>query len=174
MAHYWLTIPRLKREAVTCTSWVTRIANGLGLLDSAVIAYINTPRRIIDYSFFSQPHILRKRNRKIFMMYKGYTNEIELPDQTLGLYSVENFALDLQKLGQAVGRSPAWITRNPNLRYQGEECTPPEPAFTSYFDFYHLGPSLAHHQPWEDQIPFDADTSAGDHWGPSNYANYHP
>jgi hypothetical protein len=53
MAHYWLTIPGLKRGAVTCTSWVTRIDNGLELLDSAVIAYINTPRRIIDYSFFS-------------------------------------------------------------------------------------------------------------------------
>jgi hypothetical protein len=99
MVHYWLTIPELKRGAVTCTLWVTRIANGLGILDSAVIAYINTPCRIIDYSFFSQAHILRKRNRKIIMMYKGYTNEIELPDRTLGLYSVENFALDLLKLG---------------------------------------------------------------------------
>jgi hypothetical protein len=93
MAHYWLTIPGLKRGAVTCTSWVTRIPNGLGLLDSAVIAYINTPRRIIDYSFFSQAHILRKRNKKIIMMYKGYTNEIELSDRTLRLYFMENFAL---------------------------------------------------------------------------------
>jgi hypothetical protein len=67
MAHYWLTISGLKRGAVTCTSWVTRIVNGLELLDSVVIAYINTPCRIIDYSFF------RKRNRKIIMMYKGYT-----------------------------------------------------------------------------------------------------
>jgi hypothetical protein len=80
MAHYWLTIPGLKRGTVTCTSWVTRIDNGLVLLDSAVIAYINTPRHIIDYSFFSQAHILRKRNRKIIMMYKGHTKEIELPD----------------------------------------------------------------------------------------------
>jgi hypothetical protein len=75
MAHYWLTILGLKRGAVTSTSWVTRITNGLGLLDCAVIAYINTPRRIIDYSFFSQAHILRKRNRKIIMRYKGYTKE---------------------------------------------------------------------------------------------------
>jgi hypothetical protein len=43
MAHYWLTIPRLKKGGVTCTSWVTRIANGLGLLDNANIAYITTP-----------------------------------------------------------------------------------------------------------------------------------
>jgi hypothetical protein len=136
MAHYWLTVPRLKRGAVTCTSWVTRIANGLGLLDSAVIAYINTPHCIIDYSFFSQAHILRKRNRKIIMMYKGYAKEID--------------------------------------------ATLPELAFTNYFDFDRLGPSHTHHQPWEDQIPFDIVTSAGfqwgpsDHWGPGNYANYHP
>jgi hypothetical protein len=74
VAHYWLTIPILKRGAVTCTSWVTRIANGLGLLDSAVIAYINTPRHIIDYSFFSQAHILRKRlknNHDVQRVYKG-------------------------------------------------------------------------------------------------------
>jgi hypothetical protein len=94
---------------------------------------------------------------------------------------MENFALDLQKPGQAVGRSPsARITRNPNPRYQGEDATPPESAFTSYFDFDRLGPSHAHHQHWEHQILFDTDTSAGaqwgpgDHWGPGNYGNYHP
>jgi hypothetical protein len=31
------------------------------------------------------------------MMYKSYTNEYELPDQTLGLYVVENFVFELQK-----------------------------------------------------------------------------
>jgi hypothetical protein len=104
------------------------------------------------------------------MMYKGYTKEIELPDRTLGLYSVENFVFDLQKLGQAIGRSPsARITRNPNPRYQGEDAALPEPVFTSYFDFDRPGPSHAHHQPWEDQILFDTDTSAGAQWGPGDH-----
>jgi hypothetical protein len=58
------------------------------------------------------------RNRKIVMMYKGYTNEIELPDWSLGLYVVENFILELQKTGQGVGRSPSTrMTRNQNPRY---------------------------------------------------------
>jgi hypothetical protein len=35
------------------------------------------------------------RNRKIVRMYKGYINEIELPDRSLGLYVVENFVLEL-------------------------------------------------------------------------------
>jgi hypothetical protein len=52
------------------------------------------------------------------MMYKGYTNEIELPDRSLSLYVMENFVLELQKLGQRVGRSlSARMTRNQNLSY---------------------------------------------------------
>jgi hypothetical protein len=82
------------------------------------------------------------------MMYKGYTKEIELPDWSLGLYVVENFVLELQKPGRGMGRSPSTsMTRNQNLRYQGEDATPPEPAFTSYFGFDQPGPSHAHHQP---------------------------
>jgi hypothetical protein len=44
MAYYWLTIPGLKKGGVTCTPWVTRFANGLGLLDNANIVYNTTPR----------------------------------------------------------------------------------------------------------------------------------
>jgi hypothetical protein len=87
------------------------------------------------------------RNKKIVMMYKGHTNEIELLDRSLGLYVVENFALELQKPGRRVRRSPSTrITRNQNPRYQGEDATPLEPAFTSYFGFDQPGPSHAHHQ----------------------------
>jgi hypothetical protein len=86
------------------------------------------------------------RNRKIVMMHKGYINEIELPDRTLGLYVVENFVLELQKSRRRVGRSPsAHMTRNQNLRYQGEDATPLEPAFTSYFGFDQQGLSHVHH-----------------------------
>jgi hypothetical protein len=53
------------------------------------------------------------RKKKIVMMYKGHTNEIELPDRSLGLYVVENFALEFQKPGRRVRRSPSTrITRN--------------------------------------------------------------
>jgi hypothetical protein len=141
----------------------------LGLLDSVVIAYINTPRRIIDYSFFSQAHILRKKQKNNHDVQRVYKVD-KFPDQTLVLYSMKNFALNLQKLGQAVGRSlSARITRNPNPRYKGEDATLPELAFTSYFDFNRLGPPHAHHQLWEDQILFDTDTSTGAQWRPSDH-----
>jgi hypothetical protein len=76
------------------------------------------PWWVIDYSFFHHDHILKMRNRKIVMMYKGHTNEIELPDRSLGLYVMKNFVLELQKPGRKVGRSSsARMTRNQNLRY---------------------------------------------------------
>jgi hypothetical protein len=115
------------------------------------------------------------RNRKIVIMYKGYTNKIELPDQSLDMYVVKNFVLELQKLGQEVGRSPsARMIRNQNPRYQGEDATPPKPAFISYFGFDQLGPSHSHHQAWEDHTPYESEISAGACWGPGNFDHYHP
>jgi hypothetical protein len=65
-----------------------------------------------------------------------------------------------------VRRSPsARITRNKNPRYQGEDATPLEPAFTSYFGFDRPGPSHAHHQAWEDHTLYESETSAGARWG---------
>jgi hypothetical protein len=116
-----LTIPGLKKWGVTCASWVTRIANGLGLLDSSNIAYITTPRRVIDYSFFHHAHILKMR-KKVVMMYKGYINEIELPDRTHGLYIVENFVLELQKPGWGVGRSLCSHDQEPKPEVLRRRC----------------------------------------------------
>jgi hypothetical protein len=79
MMHHWLTIPGLK-GSVTYTSWVT-LANGLGLLETANITYIDTPHRILGYVYFNKAHMLKKgKNGKTVMMYKDYTNEYELPD----------------------------------------------------------------------------------------------
>jgi hypothetical protein len=36
-----------------------------------------------------------KKGNKYIMIYKGYTNEYPLPDENLGLYSVESFVLPL-------------------------------------------------------------------------------
>jgi hypothetical protein len=106
------------------------------------------------------------RNRKIVMMYKGCINKIELPDRTHGLYVMENSVLELQKPRWRVGRSPsAHMTRNQYQRYQGEDATPPEPTFTSYFGFDQTGPSHVHHQPWEDHTTYELETSTGAHWG---------
>jgi hypothetical protein len=43
MMTHWLEIPRLMGD-IWCTSWVTRLAKNLGLLENASITYIDTPR----------------------------------------------------------------------------------------------------------------------------------
>jgi len=99
MMNHWLSIPGLKGD-IWCTSWVTRLARNLGLLDNAIVVYITIPRWIIDYVYFNKVHMLKKgKIGKTVMMYKDYTNEFELPDQNLGLYVVDSFVFNLQKKG---------------------------------------------------------------------------
>jgi hypothetical protein len=59
MMNYWLSIPGLK-GSVTCTLWVTHPANNLGLLENANVTYIDTPYRILGYTFFNKAHSLKK------------------------------------------------------------------------------------------------------------------
>jgi len=76
---------------------VTRIAKKLGLLENDFVAYIDDiPRWHVDYEYFVQAHMLKKKkDGKLVMMYMDYTNEIPLPDQNLGLYAVQSFVFDL-------------------------------------------------------------------------------
>ena len=113
MMNHWLEIPGLKGD-VGCTSLVTRIARNLGLLANASITYIDSPRWIIDYVYFNHAHMLKKgKDGKIVMMYMDYINEFPLPNWNLGLYVVDSFVFDLQKIEQAPRRSASTrITRN--------------------------------------------------------------
>jgi hypothetical protein len=71
-------------------SLVTRITKNLGLFENASVAYIDDiPRWHIDYEYFVQAHLLKKkRYGKLVMMYMDYTKEIPLLDQNLGQYAV--------------------------------------------------------------------------------------
>ena len=96
MMKQWKEIPNLKGD-VGCTSLVTRIAKNLGLLKNASVAYIDDiPRWFIDYEYFVQAHMLKKKkDGKLVMMYMDHTNEIPLPNQNLGLYAVQSFVFNL-------------------------------------------------------------------------------
>jgi hypothetical protein len=97
------------------------------------------------------------------MMYKDYINGFEMSDQNLSLYVVESFVFDLQKKGQEPRRSASTrFTRNPNLRYRGEDTAPANPAFTSYAGFHQARPSLVHHprhDGWEQPAPYHSKAS---------------
>jgi hypothetical protein len=57
----WLEVFSLPGD-VECTSLVTRIARNLGLMDNALLSYINMERWYIDFEYFCQAHMLKKRN----------------------------------------------------------------------------------------------------------------
>ena len=96
MMKQWNEVFELKGD-VGCISLVTRIAQNLGLLENASVAYIeDIDRWYIDYEYFVQAHMLRKNNNgQLVMMYLGYTTEIPLLDQNLSLYAVNSFVFDL-------------------------------------------------------------------------------
>jgi hypothetical protein len=181
MLHYWITIPAMKKCKIPFTSWVTRIANGLGLSDNVILTFIPTPRSIIGFDFFAHTHLLIKKGNKYIMIYKGYTNEYPLPNRNLGLYSVESFVLPLQKEGLVLGRGPsARITRNQQPQYRGADAAPAGSAFTHFVDFEQAGPSqpstqpLSHHSGWREQpIHEHGEFSSGAPWGPGNFSTYH-
>jgi hypothetical protein len=56
MMNYWLML----KGSVTCTSWVTHLVNNLCLLENANVTFIDTPHRILGYTFFNKAHMLKK------------------------------------------------------------------------------------------------------------------
>ena len=95
---------------------------------------MDIPHWYIDYEYFLKAHMLkRKENGQLVMMYLGYTNEIPLPNQDLGLYTVNSFLINLQVTEAAPRRSAsARLTRNPQPRYRGDDPIPEGPVYTGY------------------------------------------
>jgi len=61
MMRPWLKVFSLTGD-VECTSLVIQIAQNLGLMDNALLSYIDTERWYIDFEYFYQAHMLKKRN----------------------------------------------------------------------------------------------------------------
>jgi hypothetical protein len=94
MVTFWAIIHTL-RGPITITYWITHLAGNLNLSGNASITYISTPRQSLNIYFFNQAHLLKQKGNRIFVTYKGFVNEYELPNRRLGLYAMETFLLDL-------------------------------------------------------------------------------
>jgi len=83
-------------EPVECTSLITRIANGLGVLTWAQITYIAAPRMQIDLAYLVQGHALKSAlDGSIIFFFPGYVNEIPLPNPGLRLYKSRSLTFEL-------------------------------------------------------------------------------
>lgn len=86
MVRQWLENFRLVGP-VECTSLITRIAQGLGVLNCAKFSYIESPRFFIDENYLVFGHTLKHaKDGSLIFSYPGYTNEIWLPNTDYHLY----------------------------------------------------------------------------------------
>ena len=84
--HQWLENFHLVGP-VECTSLITRIAQGLGVLNWAKFSYIEAPCFFIDENYLVFGHTLKHvKDGSLIFSYPGYTNEIWLPNTDYHLY----------------------------------------------------------------------------------------
>ena len=155
--HHWLEVFTLTGD-VECISLVTRIAQNMGLLNNALVSYITEEPLYIDFDYFCQAQLLKKReDGKIVMMYRVFSTEISLPNRNLGLYVVDSFTFDLQSKEAAPrGSASTRLTLAPRTRYYGADPIPEGTAYTSYVGWDQAGSSCgfqAEYAGWEQGSP---------------------
>ena len=85
---YWLELLKLFSTSISCTSLVTRIATGVGVMEDRDVDYILTLRLIIDEHYLLQGHHLKHNiARQLVFFFQGCTNEILLPNPGFRLYN---------------------------------------------------------------------------------------
>jgi hypothetical protein len=83
---------------VECTSLITPIAKGLGVI-SDQIAFISAARPRIDEAYLVQGHILKHgADGSLIYFFPGCTNEIPLPNAGYHLYNCHELTIPLQTI----------------------------------------------------------------------------
>ncbi|WVZ97251.1 hypothetical protein U9M48_042801, partial [Paspalum notatum var. saurae] len=97
MVRHWQGLAQ-SGHIISIMSFVTRIANGLGMLANATVSFIpNDPTRVVKESHFIHAHFLRKdTNGKYIMIFRGSDFELPLPAPQYKLYSVRTLTMQLE------------------------------------------------------------------------------
>ena len=92
---------------------VTRIATSIGALDGQDVTYISTPCIKIDGHYLMQGHHLKYNDEgDLVFFFRGYTNEIQLPNSDLHLYKSLELTFTLVEQEKARRSSASRRTRN--------------------------------------------------------------
>nr|AAX95393.1 hypothetical protein [Oryza sativa Japonica Group]ABA93169.1 hypothetical protein LOC_Os11g22500 [Oryza sativa Japonica Group] len=111
---------------IECTSLITRIAKGLGVV-SDQIAFISAARPCIDEAYLVQGHILKHGvDRSLIYFFPGCTNEILLPNAGYHLYNCRELTIPLQTIEESRTGGAYRETRNMtrNERESSSSSTP--------------------------------------------------
>jgi len=93
LVSHWLSIPSLQ-GLVGCTSFITRLASNLHLLENSSLEFIDELRIYHGYDTFRQAQMLKKEGNIIYMLYDN-KGKIRLANPNLGLYVVQNFLIEI-------------------------------------------------------------------------------
>jgi len=93
LVSHWLSIPSLQGP-VGCTSFITRLATNLHLLENSSLEFIDELRIYHGYDTFRQARMLKKEGNIMYMLYDN-KGKIRLPNPNLGLYVVQIFLIEI-------------------------------------------------------------------------------
>ncbi len=115
MIRQWLE--SIKYNApVECTSLITRIANGHGVITTDQIEYIFTVHPYVDETYLMQGHILKHGADGSLIYFFPCTNEIPLPNAGYHLYNCQELTIPLQTIEESraggIYRETRNMTRN--------------------------------------------------------------
>ena len=119
---------------VECTSLITRIAQGLGVLNWAKFSYIEAPRFFFDDNYLVYGHTLKHaKDGSLIFFFPGYVNEIRLPNPDFHSYNCRSLTFELWPMetprrSSVTGRMTRSMSRNAAMNMP----LPPPHAFHGY------------------------------------------
>ena len=111
LVNYWLNSIEYGKP-IYFTSFITRIADTFGLLESHYFEDIGYVRGVVDENFFINANMLiRDPNGELKMIYPGYTTEIPLPCARRRLYGVRTLTIRLARVASPDVAGTRRVTR---------------------------------------------------------------
>jgi hypothetical protein len=122
MTRQWLESIKFSAP-VECTSMITRIAKGLGVLSDQIV-FISATRPRIDEAYLVQGHILKHgAYGSLIYFFPGCTNEIPLPNAGYHLYNCHELTILLQTIEESRAGGTYRETRNMTRNEQGSSSS---------------------------------------------------
>ena len=111
--HFLMALPNIS----------TRLAASVDPHAANTIIYITTPRVMINESYLSHAHVIKREEigKKILYYFHEYTNKIQLPNPDLALYNSPLLTFTLTE--REGGRRSFVSRRNSRRREQEEQAT---------------------------------------------------
>ena len=137
IVHHWMGM-RATNTPISITSFVTRIAANLGLLENAQLYYFpDDTSHYVGETHFVQAHFMRRdaANGKMIMTWFGHSLELPLLAPQFDMYTVRSLTMQLdvepprQSIGGVMTRAQRRRAEKLHHRAQGEDTE--EPVYAS-------------------------------------------